>query len=165
MRLAATDTPAAVKRRDVKPVNKVKILPVNDGMPLKPAAAQYDTVRSILRYRVNAGIHKNTGSLQLLFPEKYAELYHRMFWVAEIRLPVTGTLWRTNGYTYCELNVVMYNFNDKSELTGRKLISETASECAKTKAQAINQEAKKLNRVAAKDYFERPKSVPAETDL
>jgi hypothetical protein len=89
-----------------------------------------------------------------------------MFWVANIGLPITGRLLRISGYTYCELNIVMYNFNDNSGLTGRKRISEMASECAKRKSLAMNQEkATKLNRVAAKDYFGRPKSVLVQIDL
>jgi hypothetical protein len=41
MHLAASGTPAAVKCRAIEPVNKAKILPVYDGMPLKTAAARY----------------------------------------------------------------------------------------------------------------------------
>jgi hypothetical protein len=119
MRLAATDTSTAVKREDVKPVNKVKTLPVNHGVSFKTAATRYVIVRSILRYHVNA--------------EKYTELYSRIFWVAEIGLPITGRLLRTRGYTYCELNDVMYNLNDKSGLGGSEWISAMASECDKRK--------------------------------
>jgi hypothetical protein len=97
-------------------------------------------VRSILRYHVNAGIHKNTGRLSLLSPEKYTELYHRIFRVAEIGLPITGRLLRTSDYMCCGVNVVLYNFNDNAGLAGRKWTSETASVCAIGNAYAMNQE-------------------------
>jgi hypothetical protein len=62
---------------------------VKNGMPLKTAAAQYVIAMSILRYYGNARTcEKNVGRPSLLTPEGDTGLFHRIFLIAEVGMPI-----------------------------------------------------------------------------
>jgi hypothetical protein len=97
------------------------VVAVKHGTLLKTSAALCGIARNTLRYCINARKHKkNIGCPPFLSSAKDTELFHQIFWLAEVRTLITGKLLRRSVYTYCKLNRIMNNFNHNSALAGRK---------------------------------------------
>lgn len=95
---------------------------VRDGMTILAASKQYDIPRRTLRNHIGTGsIKRKLGRTSLLTKDQETDLCQRIFWLAEVGMPLTGKVLRRSVFTFAEENGLKHTFSQDTKWLREKL--------------------------------------------
>lgn len=109
------------------------------------------------------------GRKFMLTENQQAELFARVFRLADIGMPIADTLLRRSIFTCTEKMSLEQNFSQETKMVGRKWLPaffRTKTLVANRKSQNLNpRRFLKLNRIIASDNFQKLQSCFEELDI